>query len=217
MKTKKFLQTRQTKGVPLTAMTLTACVTSLILIVACLEGGTTTGVLPNSTQQHITGNSPHNLINNTVDNFESQHRSTIELLSGKESNKDPVVQYLGVPDVFHNLSTEPEERTNRTTDLAGDTIKQTFKPVEGTNGLQWLQNVYNPFLWGSSPPGELGPKCKEDMRSYLTSLKNGSVWASKSKYLHSTRHTVHYRLESELMCRALFNIIWFLATVRFHD
>jgi hypothetical protein len=181
MTQKKFLRTRHTKGVPLSTMTLTACVTSLISIVACLEGGTLTEVLPNSTQQHITGKSPQNFNNNnTLDKFESHNRSSIELLSGKESKKDPEVQY-GVPDVSHNMFKVPEERANRTRDLAGDTIKQVFKPGEGTNGLEWLQNVYNPLLWGSSPPGELGPKCGEDMRAYLTALNNGSVWASKSK------------------------------------
>jgi hypothetical protein len=190
MTPKKFPETRQTKWLPLTAMTLTACVTSLIPIVACLEGGTVTEVLPNSTKQHITGESPQNLINNnTVHVFESHHRSSIEFVSGKDSKNDPEVEYFAVPDVSLNMSTVPEERTGRTRDLAGETIKQTVRTGEDTNSLEWLQNVYNPHLWGSSPPGVLRPICREDMRAYLAALNNGSVWAAKSKYTHCIRHS----------------------------
>jgi len=149
-----------------------------------------TQVLPNSTQQHITGESPQNLNNNnTLHIFESRHRSSIEFVSGKDSKNDPEVEYFGVPDVSLNMSTVPEERTDQTRDLAGETIKQMVKTGEDANSLEWLQNLYNPHLWGSSPPGELGPICGEEMRAYLAALKNGSVWAAKSKYTHCIRHS----------------------------
>ena len=190
MTPKIFPQTRQTKGFLLTAMTLTAWVMSLVPIVACLEGGTVTELLPNSTQQQINGESPQNLINNnTLHIFESHHRSIIELVSGKDSKNGPEVEYFGVPDVSLNMSTVPEERTGRTKDLAGETIKQTVRTGEDMNSMEWLQNVYNPHLWGSSPPGELGPICGQDMRAYLEALNNGSVWAAKSKYTHCMRHS----------------------------
>ena len=190
MTPKRFPQTRQTKGLPLTAMTLTAFVTSLIPTVACLSGGTVTEVLPDSTQQHTTGGLTQNLANNnTLHIFESHHRSSIQPVSGKDSMNDPEVEYLGVPDVSLNMSTVPEERTGRKRDLAGETIKQTVKAGEDTDSLEWLQNVYNPHLWGSSPPGELGPICGEDMRTYLAALNNGSVWAAKSKYIHCIPHS----------------------------
>jgi hypothetical protein len=148
-----------------------------------------TEVLPNSTQ-HITGESPQNLIsNNTLHIFEPHHRSSIEFVSGKDSENDPEVEYFRVPDISLNMSTVPVERTGRTRDLAGETIKQTVKTGEDTNSLEWLHNVYNPHLWGSSPPGELGPICREDMRSYLAALNNGSVWAAKSKYTHCIYHS----------------------------
>jgi hypothetical protein len=188
MTPKQFPKTRQTKGLPLTAVTLTACVTSLITIVACFEGGTVTEVLPNSTQQHITDESPQNLINNTMNTFKSHYRSSIELVSGKDSKNVSQVEYFEVPHAFHNTSTVPEERTGRA-DLAGDTITQTVNSGEDTNSTEWLQNIYNPHLWGSSPPGELGPICGEDMRAYLAALNNGSVWAAKSKYTHCIRHS----------------------------
>jgi hypothetical protein len=182
MTPKKFPQTRPTKGLPLTAMIMTACVTSLIQFVACLE---VRAVLPNSTQEHITGDSPQNVIkNNTVHIFKSHHRSSIEVLSGEDLEDDPEVEYFGVPGVSFNMSTAPEERTNRTRNLVGETIKQMTKPAEDTNGMEWLQNVYNPHVWGPSPPGELRPKCREDMKTYLAALNNGSVWAAKSKYVH---------------------------------
>jgi hypothetical protein len=190
MTPKQFPQTKQTKGLPLTAVTLTACVTSLITIVACLEGGTVTEVLPNSTQQHIIDESPQNLINNnTLHTFKSHYRSSIELASGMDSKNDSEVEYFEVPRVFHNMSTVPEERIGRAKDLAGDTTTQTVNPGEDTNSMEWLQNVYNPHLWGSSPPGELGPICGEDMRIYLAALNNGSLWAAKSKYAHCIRHS----------------------------
>jgi hypothetical protein len=191
MTPRKFLQTTPTKGLPLTAITLTACVTSLISIVACLDVGTVTEVLPNSTQQYVSGKSPQNL-NNTLHIFESHDKSSTENLGGKDSEKNPEVEYFGVPDVSHNMSTVSQERTDRTWDIIGDTIKQGFEPSEGMNGLEWLQNVYNPHLWGSSPPVELGTKCGEDMRTYLAGLNNGSVWAAKSKYMHCVCHTTHY-------------------------
>jgi hypothetical protein len=190
MTPKKFPHTRQTKGLPLISMILTACVMSLIQIVACLEVRAVTHVLPNSTQ-HITGESPQNLVKNkTMHIFESHHRSSIELLSGDDPEDDPEVEYFRVPDVSLNISTAPEERTNRSRDTAGQTIKQTIKPSEDKNGMEWLQNVYNPHLWGFSPPGELGPKCEEDMTTYLAALNNGSIWAAKSKYIHCIRHTL---------------------------
>ncbi|PNF32655.1 hypothetical protein B7P43_G15059 [Cryptotermes secundus] len=58
-------------------------------------------------------------------------------------------------------------------------ITQAFKPGERISGLEWLQNVYNPHLWGLSPPGGLGSKCDADMKIYLTALNNGTVWAAK--------------------------------------
>ena len=110
-------------------------------------------------------------------------------MSGKDSKDDPEVEDFGVPDVSLNMSTVPEKRTGRTRDLAGETTKQKVRTGEDTNSLEWLQNVYNPHLWGSSPPGELGPICREDMRTYLAALNNGSVWAAKSKYTHCIRHS----------------------------
>lgn len=190
MTPRKFPQTRPTKGLPLTAMTLTACVTSLIPIVACLDVGTVAQVLPNSTQKHVSGKLPQ-ILNNTLHIFESRDKSSTEHLGGKDSQKNPEVEYFGVPDVSHNMPTVPQERTNRTRDLTGDTTKQAFKTGESMNGLERLQNLYNPHLWGSSPPGELGTKCGEDMRIYLAGLNNGSVWAAKSKYTYCVCHALH--------------------------
>jgi hypothetical protein len=123
--------------------------------------------------------------------FESRDKSSTEHLGGKDSQKNPEVEYFGVPDVSHNMPTVPQERTNRTRDLTGDTTKQAFKTGESMNGLERLQNLYNPHLWGSSPPGELGTKCGEDMRIYLAGLNNGSVWAAKSKYTYCVCHALH--------------------------
>ena len=55
--------------------------------------------------------------------------------------------------------------------------------VISASGVQWLHNVYNPELWGPSPPGELAKECNDDMRQYLMSLLNGTTWAAKSEFL----------------------------------
>ena len=222
-------------GLTFTAITLIACVTSLISIVTCLDIGKVTQLLPNSTQ-HTSGKSPQNLSNNALQILESEDRSTFALLGGKDSNNHDLV-YLAVPDVSHNMSAVPDvshnmsavpdvshnmlpvpdvshnmsavpdvsnmsavsyvshnmsavlqERTDQRP--LGDTTKQMFKTGKRMNGLEWLQNIYNPHLWGSSPPGQLGTKCGEDMKTYLAALNNGSVWAAKSEYTYCACHTL---------------------------
>lgn len=215
MALRKFPQTRRTVGLTFTAITLIACVTSLISIVTCLDIGKVTQLLPNSTQ-HTSGKSPQNLSNNALQILESEDRSTFALLGGKDSNNHDLV-YLAVPDVSHNMSAVPDvshnmsavpdvsnmsavsyvshnmsavlqERTDQRP--LGDTTKQMFKTGKRMNGLEWLQNIYNPHLWGSSPPGQLGTKCGEDMKTYLAALNNGSVWAAKSEYTYCACHTL---------------------------
>ena len=49
-------------------------------------------------------------------------------------------------------------------------------------GLEWLLQLYNPHRWGVSPPGELTIPCRNDIKSYLMALGNGSTWAAQSKF-----------------------------------
>jgi hypothetical protein len=134
---------------------------------------------PNSTQ-HISDKTVQNVSNNkTLQAFKPHERSNIEIL-GRKGIKSGA-KYLAVPDA----SRVPQEVPTGNGDLLDDMITQAFKPGERTSGLEWLQNVYNPHLWGLSPPGGLVTECDVDMKTYLAALNNGTVWAAKSTYIHT--------------------------------
>ncbi|CAH0389766.1 unnamed protein product [Bemisia tabaci] len=48
-------------------------------------------------------------------------------------------------------------------------------------GLQWLMNLYNPFLWNDALFAQRGVsgECRRDLKTYLAALWEGSVWAAK--------------------------------------
>lgn len=57
--------------------------------------------------------------------------------------------------------------------------------VRPVSGVEWLLNVYNPHQWQPNklPGGRtLTPGCQVDLLTYLTALRNGSIWAAKSEY-----------------------------------
>lgn len=57
--------------------------------------------------------------------------------------------------------------------------------VRPVSGVEWLLNVYNPHQWQPHklPGGQtLTPACQVDLLTYLTALRNGSIWAAKSEY-----------------------------------
>jgi hypothetical protein len=172
--TPKTLSPKQQRpGLPLVTIAVIACVTSLTPIVASIDISEVADVSPNSTK-HISDKTVQNVSNST----EPHDTSDIHLLGSKGTNSE--VEYLAIPDA----SRVPQELPTGTGDLLGDMITQAFKPGERISGLEWLQNVYNPHLWGLSPPGGLGSKCDADMKTYLTALNNGTVWAAKSTYIH---------------------------------
>jgi hypothetical protein len=162
MISKTIPQKKQCTGTPLTKIIVIACVTSLISIVASID----IGVSPDSTQS-ISDNIVQNASDSrTLQASRPHNTSNVEL-----------------PGDWHPAS---RELTAADGDLLHDTKEQTIKPDdERASGLERLQNVYDPYLWGLSPPGELGTKCDADMKTYLSALNNGTVWAAKSKYMHS--------------------------------
>jgi hypothetical protein len=165
MTSKTLPKTKQRTGLPLVTITVLACVTSLISIVAGIDIGEVAEVAPNSTQ-HISDKTVRNVSNNTT-------------LRASKPHDRP--DSRGTTDA----SRVSQEVPTGTGDLLGDMITQAFKPGERISDLEWLQNVYNPHIWGLSPPGGLGSKCDADMKTYLTALDNGTVWAAKSTYMHS--------------------------------
>jgi hypothetical protein len=179
MTSKTFPKKKQRIGLPLIKITIIACVTSLISIVAGIDIGQVTEVSPNSTE-HISAKSLQNVSKNkTLNALKPHDRSHIQIMGVKGLNSE--VEYLGL----ENASEVPREVAGGTRDLLEDMITQAFKPGERTSGLEWLHSVYNPHLWGSLPPGGLGTKCDADMKTYLAALHNGTVWAAKSTYIHS--------------------------------
>jgi hypothetical protein len=106
----------------------------------------------------------------SIDIGEVSGTSNVERSGGR------VMVHRSVP----NASDVPREATAAAGDL-DDTKPQVFEP----HSLEWLQNVYDPHLWGLSPPGGLGTLCDADMKTYLAALNNGTVWAAKSTYIHA--------------------------------
>lgn len=48
------------------------------------------------------------------------------------------------------------------------------------NSVQWLVDLYDPLRW-ITVPGKLSNNCKTDMELFLKALKDGKLWAAKSK------------------------------------
>lgn len=60
--------------------------------------------------------------------------------------------------------------------------------AETRAGLQFLSNIYNPHHWtipsdpaAAGPLGHTSAACRGQLRSYLSSLDNGTTWAVQSK------------------------------------
>lgn len=57
--------------------------------------------------------------------------------------------------------------------------------VRPISGVEWLLDVYNPHHWQPEfLPGlrKLSDGCQRDLQVYLRALRNGTIWAAKSKY-----------------------------------
>lgn len=182
MISKTFSKMRQCKKLSFIKMSVTVLLMSLLPTVICTDFGVVTKVLSNSTVQNEGSEFPHILSNNTLHAFKRHDRSNTDVLGLKDSKNNS--EYLVAQDVSQNTSEVTQEDTSGSGDVLGDLLTQAFAPGDGTNGLEWLQNVYNPHLWGRSPPGELDTKCRADIKQYLAALNNGTVWAAKSKYVY---------------------------------
>ncbi|XP_066586806.1 nose resistant to fluoxetine protein 6-like isoform X2 [Prorops nasuta] len=47
------------------------------------------------------------------------------------------------------------------------------------NSIQWLSDLYDPLKWARVPGTKLNQTCSQDMEFYLSSLKQGKLWAAK--------------------------------------
>lgn len=48
------------------------------------------------------------------------------------------------------------------------------------NSIQWLSDLYDPLKW-IRVPGKLNDNCRNHMEIFLHGLKDGKLWAAKSK------------------------------------
>lgn len=71
---------------------------------------------------------------------------------------------------------EKDEKIDRDLDL--DFMEE--KLGKTPNSIQWLSDLYDPLKW-KRIPGKLSENCKNEMDMFLHSLRNGSLWAAKSK------------------------------------
>ncbi|KAJ9582997.1 hypothetical protein L9F63_022655 [Diploptera punctata] len=71
------------------------------------------------------------------------------------------VEYVEIqtPDGVISLNGSEPESWEPLEDLPSE-----VQEVVTTSGVQWLHNVYNPQLWGPSPPVQLEEQCNQDMK-----------------------------------------------------
>ncbi|XP_069696029.1 nose resistant to fluoxetine protein 6-like [Periplaneta americana] len=144
---------------------------SILSFVTCVDVVDVTEVLPNFTRNDSDMPVQNKTNTKTLYVFkppdEHINSSNIQIVGSEDIKK---VEYFEVKEsAFVNKTKEIQEHL--------PSGRGVSYPSGGELG--WLQNVYNPYLWGSSPPGELAAGCREDMEVFLTSLNNGSLWAAK--------------------------------------
>jgi hypothetical protein len=180
-----FPKMGQLKGLSTIKMAMIVSMTSLLQLVVCMNVSFVTDSIEQLGEKSAQNqnNNKTSLVFKSPDT--QQHVSDVRLLRNIESNKSFEVEYVGLPVVSQNTSEVPRENMDGTGNPVGDRTKQDFKTGENTKGLEWLHDVYNPHIWGPSPPGKLGAACGMDMKLYLAALRNSTVWAAKSKYTYN--------------------------------
>lgn len=70
---------------------------------------------------------------------------------------------------------ENDSLRNLDVDFMEDKIEMT------ANSVQWLVDLYDPLRW-KRVPGKLDQDCRRDMDWFLKELRDGKLWAAKSKF-----------------------------------
>lgn len=71
-----------------------------------------------------------------------------------------------------------DENKEEHRDFDVDFMKEKFEQT--ANSIQWLADLYDPLRW-ARVPGKLQNECRRDMEQFLSALKDGRLWAAKSK------------------------------------
>lgn len=121
----------------------------------------------------------------TDENFNRSYSATNEYEKGdknlliKFSKNNPELDWKKPLKMVTNSSGKQEDI---------DIDFMTEKLEKTANSIQWLVDLYDPLRWRKIP-GNLQESCRTDMEWFLDGLKEGKVWAAKSRYyfvLHLT-------------------------------
>lgn len=77
---------------------------------------------------------------------------------------------------YLNMFDAKQEEEHRNFDV--DFMREKFERT--ANSIQWLADLYDPLRW-VRVPGGLQDECRRDMEMFLDALRNGKLWAAKSK------------------------------------
>ncbi|KAI4474443.1 hypothetical protein M0802_015599 [Mischocyttarus mexicanus] len=116
-----------------------------------------------------------NIVNgvNNVSDYQQENNemiSTEETLVGFSKNNPELDWKNHLKIVSENV----EERRELDVNFMKEKIERT------ANSIQWLSDLYDPLKW-NRVPGKLEDECRKDMNWFLKSLKDGKLWAAKSK------------------------------------
>ena len=110
-------------------------------------------------------------------NFNVTEYTTEKNESGKQSpliafsKNNPELDWKNYLKMFDG--NEEEHR-----DLDVDFMKEKLEKT--ANSIQWLADLYDPLRW-ARVPGKLQDECRRDMERFLSALRDGKLWAAKSK------------------------------------
>lgn len=71
-----------------------------------------------------------------------------------------------------------DESEEKHRDFDVDFMKEKLERT--ANSIQWLADLYDPLRW-ARVPGKVQDECKRDMERFLDALRDGKLWAAKSK------------------------------------
>ncbi|XP_043605802.1 nose resistant to fluoxetine protein 6-like isoform X2 [Bombus pyrosoma] len=98
-----------------------------------------------------------------------------------------------------------DEKQEEHEDLDIDFMKEKLQKT--ANSIQWLVDLYDPLKW-SRVPGKLGHDCRNELESFLESLKDGKLWAAKmsdasGRYSSQFHFGNGFWLGSSTLCKEL--------------
>lgn len=106
--------------------------------------------------------------------------NTTDYANGKNESKKLLVAFsknnpeLDWKNYLKMFDRSEEEHRNLDIDFMKEKLEKT------ANSIQWLADLYDPLRW-ARVPGKLQDECRRDMERFLDALRNGKIWAAKSK------------------------------------